>query len=145
MPLCINVGLNRKASQDYQSSGASINITAELDATLLSKPQALQEAIDGLYEQARVALDRQSPLTPPGGPPQAAELPARGNGHAGGGANGHAGSGARPITPRQRSAILSIARQADLDAAASARRTFGVELDQLTTRQASKLIDSLKE
>jgi hypothetical protein len=143
MPLCINVGLNRKASQDYQSSGASINITAELDATLLSKPQALQEAIDGLYEQARVALDRQSALTPPGDSPQATELPARGNGHAGG-ANGHAGSGARPITPRQRSAILSIARQADLDPAASARRTFGVELDQLTTRQASKLIDSLK-
>ena len=31
MPLSINVGLSRKASRDYQSTGVSINVTAELD------------------------------------------------------------------------------------------------------------------
>ena len=38
MPLSINVGLSRKASKDYQSTGVSINVTAELDQSLLAKP-----------------------------------------------------------------------------------------------------------
>jgi hypothetical protein len=29
MPSSINVGLSRKASKDYQSTGVSINVTAE--------------------------------------------------------------------------------------------------------------------
>lgn len=39
MPLSINVGLSRKASRDYQSTGVSINVTAELDQTLLARPE----------------------------------------------------------------------------------------------------------
>jgi hypothetical protein len=42
MPLSINVGLSRKASKDYQSTGTSINIVAELDQALLAKPDELQ-------------------------------------------------------------------------------------------------------
>ena len=41
MPLTINVGLSRKASKDYQSTGVSINVTAELDSAFLSKPDQL--------------------------------------------------------------------------------------------------------
>jgi hypothetical protein len=48
------------------------------------------------------------------------------------------------MTPKQRSAILAIARRADVDAFASARQTFGVDLDALSARQASELIDNLK-
>jgi hypothetical protein len=132
MPLLVNVGLSRKASVDYQSTGASINITAELDATLLSQPQALQDAIDGLYQQARTALDRQAP----GGAVSESATPKPAS-------NGN-GAARRPITERQRTAILAIARQAGVDAGVSARRNFGVELDQLTSSQASQLIDSLK-
>jgi hypothetical protein len=138
MPLCVNVGLNRKASRDYQSSGASINITAELDATLLTKPQELQSAIDGLYEQARVTLNRQSAFRASAGSDAPPEAPVAGDG------NGHSVAGARPMTPRQRSAILAIARRAEQDPAISARGVFGVSLDELTSRQASQLIDSLK-
>ncbi|MGB0766825.1 MAG: hypothetical protein ACPGYV_03860 [Phycisphaeraceae bacterium] len=60
MPLTINVGLNRKASKDYQSTGASINLTAELDQSLLTRPDELQGAVSELYEQAELALDRQA-------------------------------------------------------------------------------------
>lgn len=59
MPLQINVGLNRKASKDYQSTGVSINIQAELDATLLTRPEELQRQVADLYAQAEAALDRQ--------------------------------------------------------------------------------------
>lgn len=159
MPLCVNVGLNRKASADFQSRGCSINITAELDAALLTRPQELQGAIDNLYDQARLALDRQcadEPGTAPcawvpserASPPQN-EYRSRnghgyGNGQGGNGSVGAADGGLRPMTPRQRSAILGLARRADMDAVASARRTFGIGLDELSTRQASQLIDSLK-
>ena len=67
MPLSINVGLSRKASKDYQSTGTSINIIAELDAALLAKPDELQKQIDGLYREAQDAIDRNTvaPEPPP--------------------------------------------------------------------------------
>ena len=43
MPLTINVGLSRKRSENYQSEGVSINVTAELDQALLTQPRRLQE------------------------------------------------------------------------------------------------------
>jgi len=49
MPLVVNVGLNRKASRDYQSAGVSINLSAELDSGLINDPARLQ---------AEVAKDR---------------------------------------------------------------------------------------
>src|SRR5271156_456688 len=58
MPLSINVGLSRKDSKDYQSTGVSINVSAELDQALLARPQELQKQIDALYGQAASALDR---------------------------------------------------------------------------------------
>src|SRR4051794_8578179 len=60
MPLSINVGLSRKSSRDFQSTGFSINVTAELDQSLLSRPDELQVQIDALYAQAGAALDRQA-------------------------------------------------------------------------------------
>lgn len=60
MPLSINVGLSRKASKDYQSTGYSINIVAELDQSLLARPEELQAQIEALYQQAHKALDKQA-------------------------------------------------------------------------------------
>jgi len=48
MPLSVNVGLSRKASKDFQSTGVSINVTAELDQSLLAKPDQLQKQIGDL-------------------------------------------------------------------------------------------------
>lgn len=41
MPLAVNVGLNRKASRDFQSFGCSINLSAELDSGLINDPSRL--------------------------------------------------------------------------------------------------------
>ena len=57
IPLSINVGLSRKVSKDYQSTGVSINVAAELDQALLARPDQLQKQIGDLYAQAHHALD----------------------------------------------------------------------------------------
>ena len=141
MPLSINVGLSRKASKDYQSTGVSINVTAELDQSLLAKPQELQRQIDGLYFQASSALDRHAriPAVPPATVRHSASRAASSNGQANG--NGQATA---PMTVSQRRAITAIAARANIDAAAEARDFIGADLDNLSLRQASELIDHLK-
>ena len=64
MPLTISVGLSRKTSENYNSQGVSIHLTAELDQSLLVRPDDLQGAVGELYEQAERALDRQSGIAP---------------------------------------------------------------------------------
>jgi hypothetical protein len=156
MPLSVNVGLTRKASQNYQSTGVSINVTAELDATLLAKPDELQQQIAGLYSQAENALERQAAQLPPAEPRRT-----NGNGGNGNRANGshrnhdRGSSNRRPsgtgggqngghMTESQRRAIEAIARRVNADAAYEAQEITGAELEDLTVRQASDLIDHLK-
>ncbi|HEY8746334.1 MAG TPA: hypothetical protein VIM11_00060, partial [Tepidisphaeraceae bacterium] len=72
--------LSRKASKDYQSTGASINIVAELDQSLLAKPDELQRQIDGLYQQAEEAINRNAAASPPTPPTPASHLNGRATG-----------------------------------------------------------------
>ena len=153
MPLSINVGLSRKASKDYQSTGYSINVTAELDQSLLAKPGELQAQIDGLYAQAEDAINRQVKTQAAGAAPDRhghvnGNGHANGNGHGNGYVNGngrangnHNGGG---VTKSQARAIESIADRAGLDSSQEAHDLFGVSLDELTIKQASELIDHLK-
>ena len=69
----------------------------------------------------------------------------RGNHATGGGYRNGNGRAPAPMTAKQRSAIRAIARACEVDAFATARQTFNTDLDSLTARQASELIDSLKE
>jgi hypothetical protein len=170
MPLSINVGLSRKASENYQSAGVSINVTAELGQSLLARPDELQQEIAGLYAQAQQALDRQLPApnnAPQRGPePQAPRNAARysrnggdgngehngnggyrnGNGHHGhnGQSNGSNRRNGGSMTDSQRRAIDAISRRLNLDPDHEAREVLGLGMDQLTIRQASELIDHLK-
>jgi cell division septum initiation protein DivIVA len=150
MPLSINVGLSRKASKDYQSTGVSINVTAELDHALLSKPQELQQQIDHLYHQAEQALDRHASVPAPPQPTQQAQHAATNGGRSrNGNANGHGNGGNgrggdAPMTASQRRAIESIARRLNLDPDNEAEQFIEVPLDQLALKQASELIDHLK-
>jgi hypothetical protein len=117
MPLSINVGLSRKASKDYQSTGVSINVMAELDQSLLARPDELQQEVANLYAQAEQALDRQAGRPEPqAASPARRQYPARSNG---GYRNGN-GNGTRPngnanasggMTDSQRRAIIAIARR----------------------------------
>jgi hypothetical protein len=153
MPLSINVGLSRKASQNYQSTGVSINVTAELDSALLAKPAELQQQIESLYGQAEAAIDRQVQAYAGENAPQA-QQPTNGNTlHRNGtsrasGRDQHLnGSGSRhttSMTESQRRAIHAIADRAGLNAAEEANDLFGVTLDELTLKMASELIDQLK-
>jgi hypothetical protein len=154
MPLSINVGLSRKASKDYQSTGVSINVTAELDQSLLTKPNELQQQVANLYFQAEQALDREAGNMS-GPPPQAAtDRPRRTNGggsrgngsgnYRRGNGNGNSAGNGGGMTDSQRRAILAIARRANADAVYEANQIIGTPLDDLTVRQASDLIDHLK-
>jgi hypothetical protein len=175
MPLTVNVGLSRKNSANYQSAGVSINLTAELDQSLLADPPRLQSEIDRIYSQAETALDRRAaeaaatraPMTamttmtgvgesvPPGGTPSAPSGAAvkGGENHTNGspkGGNRNAGNGAhrgalRPATESQLKALKSICGRNSLDLVSEAHEEFGVAVNDLDVRQASQLIDALKE
>jgi hypothetical protein len=155
MPLTVNVGLSRKASKDYQSTGTSINLTAELDATLLARPQELQQEIEKLYQQADLALGRQTAPAPAGNRPgvngHATARAVNGHGSSGRRANGAATGSNTAASPRassmtasQRRAITSIAQRLGVDAEAEVRDVFGWNLAELSIKQASTLIDHLR-
>ena len=154
MPLSINVGLSRKASKDYQSTGVSINVTAELDQSLLAKPAELQAQIDSLYAQAESAIDRQVKACAGGTTPQA---PARTNGTGTGGRFGRNGTSGRDqprtggaprngssMTASQKRAIEAIADRLGINPADEIQHEFGLDFDRLSVREASKAIDHLK-
>ena len=163
MPLLINVGLNRKASKDFQSVGVSLNLTAELDQGLLADPPRLQSEIDRIYGQAEEALERQitamgkegeqdAPAT--ASPPRA---PIHSSGRAQGSTSGpqpngkfsngsNRGHPTRRATESQVRALRSICKRARLDLDREAHEEFGLDsAEQLDVRQASQLIDLLKE
>ncbi len=150
MPLSINVGLSRKASRDYQSSGVSINVTAELDQSLLARPAELQQAIGDLYSQAQSALDRQTQQAEPAAVPQAADaarraVPRPASPALPGAIPGGNGRAAPAMTASQRRAVEAICQRIGLDPDAEAREQLGVEFAGLSLRQASRLIDLLKQ
>jgi len=149
MPLSINVGLSRKTSRDFQSTGVSINVTAELDATLLAKPNELQQQIDNLYAQARGAINRQVSAREPRDTngDNRDNAPRRNSRSDHGRSNGAPNSGnghGNGMTQSQRRAILAIADRVQANVNEECRAIIGTPLDDLTVRQASDLIDHLK-
>ena len=139
MPLTINVGLNRKTSENYNSKGASINVAAELDQSLLARPHELQGAINELYEQAEIALQRQCEA----GEPEQQHDNGPTVSHRNGG-NGKKSNGGGGMTDSQRRAIEAISRRLDVDPVEEARHLFGSDIKGLSIREASKFIDHLK-
>lgn len=138
MPLSVNIGLSRKISRNFQSTGVSVNLNAELDSTLLTKPDELQGQIENLYGQAEQALNRQATKLEPTTGLQRHDdrrdsRAGRGNDRNGGG-----------MTSSQRRAIGAIARGLNVDAHLEARDIIGAELEQLSIREASDLIDHLR-
>lgn len=124
MPLTLNIGLSRKTSQNYNSEGASINLTAELEQALLNRPDELQVRIAALYREAETALERQRNL----GASDTTATQSNGDG----------------MTASQRRAIDAICKRLDTNPVDEARHEFGLDLDRMTIREASKFIDHLK-
>lgn len=154
MPLTINVGLSRKASHNYQSRGVSLNMTAELDQALLSRPAELQEQIAQLYLQAEHALRRQMNARETTDPTprrrEEGELtyvvePSNGSHTAPPDVpRGHNAKLPSPATRAQRRAIENLAAQLGLDVNHECHRIVKCAPDALTVRTASQMIDYLR-
>ena len=153
MPLKLNVGACKKVGEpNYGSRGASVNVELELDTGLIAKPQELRERIRELFGVVRSSL-----LEELNGNGASHSAPAdrqqvqNGNGHNG---HGHAddapaqpnGQGQpRGATQSQVKALFAIARSRGLNLNELIRDRFRCgKPEQLSIREASQLIDSLK-
>lgn len=163
MPVIVTVGLSRKVSKDFQSQGYSLNIQSELPATAVEDADTMARATDHLFRLANDLLDAEvanatgketAPVDPPAQPVRASPAkpaPAmptpsvpQGQG-ANGGGNGNGQRPRRGITVAQANAILKMAQKLGQDARQMARDEFGSNLSELTIRQASALINTLKQ
>lgn len=140
--LKLNIGFSRKLGEaNYSSRGASVNLEIEVESALVREPDRLQEKIDYLFGQAKASVDGQL-----NGNREAESSGQRdGNGHAAG--NGQNGNGnGRSATQSQVRAIRAIASRKRIDLIVLLHDRFGVDRpDDLTLRDASTLIDELKD
>ncbi|CAN5849703.1 hypothetical protein BH23PLA1_BH23PLA1_26180 [soil metagenome] len=155
MPLTLNFGITRKLGQPgYSSLGASCHLAIELDASLIDDPESLQIRIRRTYTACAAAvqeeLDRLTRLEPAPPPESTAHaLDPNGRTRPGDPSPNRPIPGRRrpdrPATPAQVQAIRAIARDHGADLAGLLHDEYGVERpDELTSAQASKLIDTLK-
>lgn len=144
MPMQITVTRNRKTSENYNSEGHGISISVELDQSLLTKPAELQEKVGYLYAEAEAALEQQANGGNSAGEPRRSSAQ-RSNGNGNGRSSRSGGaSGGGTMTASQRRAIEAICRRLGIDAVEELHHEFGLNLDDLTVREASKAIDHLK-
>ncbi len=125
MPMNLTVTRNRKRSKNFNSEGHGVSMTVELDQGLLTRPDELRLEVDRLFNEAEAALDRQTEGTDE-------TKPAPGC------------NGVPAMTDLQKWAITAIAQRLGLDPFKQARSILAVEFEDLSIRQASKLIDQLK-
>ena len=146
MPIKLNVGLSRKVGQpNYGSLGACCNVDIELDAqTLRDDPQTLHRRVQEAFAICRQAVAAELSQTP-GDATQSRHSPESGTTQRSRLANTESSS-SRAATQSQIRAIHAIARKAGIVLASELERHFGVtHPNQLTLRQASQLIDSMKQ
>ncbi|TWU31113.1 hypothetical protein [Novipirellula artificiosorum] len=145
----ITVGLNRKRGQpDYGSHGASCHIDFEIDGdSLFGQSDQLAVRIQEAYRLCRQEVERElggdaPSATTPSSRRAANDVP-RLNGHTS--AKGNGQSRIREATDAQIRAIHAIASKANVHLASQLQQEFAVSSPkQLTIRQASELIESLK-
>ena len=154
MPLKLNVGLIKKIGlPNYSSLGASCQLEIELDSRLLEDhPEGFQErarqAFAACEQSVEEELSRQ-------GTDRAAEVAGRaeGNGVLANGQEHVVPPGTvrrvtekRPATEAQIRALRSIADRWQLDLAKELQSRLGTEqLEELSVREASRLIDDLNQ
>lgn len=164
--LKVNVGLSRKLSRDFNSTGFSLNLEGEI-CVGLDDPEAMIEKIKEFYDLAEEALSQQieryegesavgqrdevqpartnghagrSPVEPPENPkPSRAEVPHQGNG------NGQASDAA---TNKQVQFLLNLSKRQGLSLPQLENRiqeVLGKKIGvyDLTKREAGDMIDAL--
>jgi hypothetical protein len=147
MPVKLNVGVCRKVGEaNFGSRGASINLEAELDASIVSDQHRFKERVRSLYAMARRSVNEELNITSDESdaestsPPPSSEPSSR---------NGDAASnrtGVTPATASQVRAIYAIARKRRLKMQDLLRDRFGADHPEaLSIRDASTVIDELKQ
>ena len=142
--LKLNAGFARKVGEpNYGSRGASVNVELEVESNLIGDADALMNRIRNLFSIAKRAVDAEL-----NGTPASQDSPnSQTNRQANGSQNGRSTDGepVRNATVSQLRAIRTICNRQGLDAAKLANEMFRVDdLNELTLREASTLIDHLK-
>lgn len=168
--LRINVGLSRKLSRDYNSTGFSVNIDGEVTAPL-SDAEAVIEGIKQFFDLAEEALDQEisryqgdSAIASRDEAPQNqrtyghssnsrqnGEDKVRGNGHQNGNSNGQHSQRQGEVesaTNKQVQYLLNIAKRSRLTTPQLEKRIEEIlggptGIYDLTKRDAAKVIDAL--
>lgn len=133
----LNAGFSRKVGEpNYGSRGASVNVELELESGLIGDPDGLMSRIRGLFDIARHSVDAELANEPVPGDERTPTT--RRN-------NGQDQQNTRYATTSQVRAINAIAKRQGIDAIRIADERFRVDdLEELTIREASTLIDELK-
>jgi hypothetical protein len=140
MPLTVSVGLSQKVGQpDYGSIGASCNIQIELDSTLLTTdPVSFQRQIANAYGACREAVNTELARHQTGEDPQSTQ-----ESHSTGQTNGSRATSKQLEYARQLAGQIQGLGVRRLDELAG--KMFGKPVADLTTLDASSLIDTLKQ
>jgi len=140
----VSVGLTKKIGDtNYGSRGASVNVELELESSLVSEPAKLQERIRQIFGIVRTSLAEELNGNGHG----AAQNTNRANGHAKteGPASNAGTRQPRAATQSQVRAIHAIAKSQGIQLARLLGGRYQVDrAEDLTIKQASELIDSLK-
>jgi len=165
--LKLNIGFNRKVGEaNYGSRGASVNLEIEVESGLVREPEKLQAKLSYLFDLAKRSVDAQLSGTGRSDSVPAADTSTdtgnggRGNGHvphngngsharAAGNGNGNGSSNAsHRASEKQMNFVNQLARSIRglgvrrLETLTG--RMFGKPLADLTSFDASSLIDTLK-
>ena len=148
--LKLNAGFNRKVGEpNYGSRGASVNVELELESGLIGEPDALLARIKNLFDLARRSVDEelnghQAQAEPSGSSQQNGQRPGnRFSDNTPTGGNGN--RAVRYATVSQVRAIRVICDRQGVNPERFANERFRVnDLEELTLKEASSLIDELK-
>ena len=143
----LNAGFSRKIGEpNYGSRGASVNVELELESGLIGDPDGLMARIRNLFDIARQSVDAELANGSPKIDHSAASR--EGNQHndrSNGGRGGNGQQNTRYATSSQVRAIKAICNRQGVDPVRLASERYRVDdLEELTLREASSLIDDLK-
>ena len=162
--LKLNIGFSRKVGEaNFSSRGGSVNLEIEVESGLVREPEKLQAKIDYLFDLAKKSVDAQLNGNGHSEPTPAASMPNRngngsyGNGsehtngtgsHAAASSNGNGNGNGHGASEKQMTFVNQLARGIR---GLGVRRLetltgkmFGKPVTDLTTLDASALIDTLK-
>lgn len=146
MPIKINIGVSRKVGEaNFGSRGASINLEAELDASIVSDQHRFKERVRSLYAMARRSVNEELNITSEESDAERSSPPASNESSLRNGSSGSNRTGITPATASQVRAIYAIARGRRSQLKDLLRDRFGADYPEaLSIRDASTFIDELK-